>query len=159
MRVGYVWAGSRAHRNDKRRSTALEDWSPVFAVRGVQFVCLQLELIPPQWAALQMAGHELPPPAVDWLETANRILTLDLVIAVDTAVVHLAGALDVPAWVLLAAAPDYRWGLERDTTPWYGSVRLYRQAIGGDWRVPIARVAEDLAALAYARRADVHAAA
>jgi ADP-heptose:LPS heptosyltransferase len=86
----------------------------------------------------------------DFAETAGAILNLDLVIAVDTSVVHLAGALAKPAWVMLPFSPDWRWMADRDDNPWYPTLRLYRQRRPGDWEEVIARVAADLRARALA---------
>lgn len=87
----------------------------------------------------------------DWLDTANVVLGLDLVISVDTAIAHLAGGLGVPCWILLAAVPDMRWMLNRSDTPWYHSVRLYRQRIAGEWGPVVEDVARDLNELVRAR--------
>ncbi|MGH8658403.1 MAG: glycosyltransferase family 9 protein, partial [Gammaproteobacteria bacterium] len=83
----------------------------------------------------------------DYGDTALLLDALDLLITVDTAVAHLAGALGKPVWLLLAEVPDWRWGLEGETTPWYPSLRLFRQTQRGDWEAVIARVAEALAQL------------
>ena len=79
-----------------------------------------------------------------WIDTANAIAELDLVIGVDTGVVHLTGALGKPAWLLLGVSPDWRWMLERDDSPWYPTLRLYRHPERGDWPSVINRVREDL---------------
>ena len=94
-------------------------------------------------------ADEAPPalrryPLRDFAETAAVLLGLDLVIAVDTSTAHLAGALGVPCWLLLPRLPDFRWGLEGDTTPWYPSVRIWRQDRRGDWPGVVARVAAAL---------------
>jgi ADP-heptose:LPS heptosyltransferase len=81
-------------------------------------------------------------------ETAGAILHLDLVIAVDTSVAHLAGALGNPVWIMLPFSPDWRWLLDRDDSPWYPTARLYRQRTPGDWDDVVARVAADLRARA-----------
>jgi hypothetical protein len=80
-------------------------------------------------------------------DTAALIANLDLVISVDTVVAHVAGALAKPVWILLPFAPDWRWGLGQNTTPWYPSATLYRQPVAGDWRSVLARVADDVKAL------------
>jgi ADP-heptose:LPS heptosyltransferase len=89
----------------------------------------------------------------DFTETAGAILNLDLVIAVDTAVVHLVGALGRPAWVMLPFSPDWRWLLDRHDSPWYPTLRLYRQPRPTDWSSVIARVAADLRDYAAAHAA------
>lgn len=83
-------------------------------------------------------------PGDDFLRSAEIIATLDLVISVDSAPAHLAGSLGVPVWTLLPFEPDWRWGLQGDTTPWYPNMRLYRQPAAGDWAGVMARVAADL---------------
>jgi ADP-heptose:LPS heptosyltransferase len=82
----------------------------------------------------------------DFADTAAVVAQLDLVIAVDTAVAHLAGALGKPVWILLPFVPDWRWGLDRERTPWYGTARLFRQTRRGDWEGVLARVAAELKA-------------
>ena len=87
---------------------------------------------------------DLGPWLDDFAVTSAAMARLDLVIAVDTAVAHLSGALARPTWMLLASTPDWRWLLERDDTPWYPTMRLYRQPAAGDWGAVIERVAADL---------------
>jgi ADP-heptose:LPS heptosyltransferase len=91
---------------------------------------------------------DLAPELRDFAETAGAIANLDLVIAVDTAVAHVAGAIGKPVWVMLPFSPDWRWLLGRDDSPWYPTMRLYRQAAIGDWPGVVARVAHDLGELA-----------
>lgn len=128
--IGYVEAGSRTHSNDKNRSTTLAQWAPLFTVPGLR------------WVSFTPGRHGFSPK--DFLETAQRMATCDLLITVDTSVAHLAGALGVPCWVLLATPPDWRWGLVEDTTPWYRRVTLYRQPVAGDWASVFQRVRADL---------------
>ena len=127
-KVGFAWAGNPAHMNDMHRSLPLD---------------VAREIARPAMVSLQV-GHRAEEAAVlgiqdvsasltDYAETAALIATLDLVITVDTSVAHLAGALGVATWLMLPAAPDWRWILGRDDTPWYGSVRLFRQVSPGDW--------------------------
>ncbi len=129
-RVGVAWAGNPAHRNDAVRSM------PGSLLHGlvrshpsVRFVCLQHGI---DESELPSANWERPP-AGDWLATAREVCTLDLVITVDTGVAHLAGALGVPAWILLPCVPDWRWGARGNRTPWYPTARLFRQPERGDW--------------------------
>lgn len=144
-RVGLVWSGNPDYRRDAERSTRLADWAPVLAVPGVDFVSLQ---VGPGAAALADAPpSERPvamPPLDSFEATAALVAGLDLVISVDTAVAHLAGALARPVWILIAAAPDWRWLLGRDDSPWYPTARLFRQAAAGDWAGVTARVAAAL---------------
>jgi ADP-heptose:LPS heptosyltransferase len=87
----------------------------------------------------------------DFADTAAMIMALDLVLSVDTSVAHLAGALDKPAWVMLPYAPDWRWLLDRSDSPWYPSLRLYRQSRPTEWSDVVAAVARDLAGAAARR--------
>jgi len=96
--------------------------------------------------ALQWPGRELQ--AFD--DTAALVANLDLVVGVDTAAVHLAGALGVPVWILLSHAADWRWLLERDDSPWYASARLFRQTTAGDWDAVMTRVRTELSAFKQA---------
>jgi ADP-heptose:LPS heptosyltransferase len=88
---------------------------------------------------------DLGPELTDWAQTAAALTRLDLVISVDTAVAHLAGALGVPVWICLAALPEHRWMLDGSETHWYESARLFRQPISGDWESVFAAVARALA--------------
>jgi tetratricopeptide (TPR) repeat protein len=154
LKVGLVWAGSPKHVNDFRRSIEVERLKPLFDVAGASFISLQI-------GERAADVTKLPPGLItdvsaaltDFAETAGAIVNLDLVIAVDTAVVHLAGALAKPTWVMLPFSPDWRWLLEREDSPWYPTLRLYRQPRPGDWESVIARVVADLRerAAAHAR--------
>jgi tetratricopeptide (TPR) repeat protein len=139
-RVGIAWAGSPGHLNDANRSIPWFTFRELLTVNGVEFVSLQVG--PKGEDAL---GDGLLPPYVrDFADTADLLATLDLVISVDTSVVHLAGAMGVPVWTLVAAVPDNRWLLGRTDTPWYDSMTLYRQPIAGDWATVIANVKHGL---------------
>ncbi|SRR5579859_452646 len=133
-RIGIVWRGNPEHIDDRRRSITAEAMARCFAGFDVTLVCLQKDRTEAELAAF--AGQRLldaAPELSDFAETASVIAGLDLVISVDTAVAHLAGALGVPGRVLLAYAPDWRWRLERDDSDWYPSLRLVRQSAPGDW--------------------------
>jgi tetratricopeptide (TPR) repeat protein len=146
LRVGLAWAGSRLHKNDANRSMDSKLLAPLSAVQGVTFFSLQKSLETPTPAA--------PPPGMplidhtsalcDFADTAAMILNLDLVISVDTAVAHLAGALAKPVWTLLSSVPDFRWMRDRPDTPWYPTMRLFRQKIFGQWSEVIESVAREL---------------
>jgi len=148
LKVGLVWAGKsrtaqpHAVAIDKRRSMRLADMAPLFSVPGCSFVSLQLG--PP---AVQMrrqpagvALHDFSDRLGDWADTADLVAGLDLVIAVDTAVVHLAGALGKPVWMLNRFDSCWRWLTARDDSPWYPSLRQFRQTHPGDWAEVIERV-------------------
>jgi tetratricopeptide (TPR) repeat protein len=144
LKVGLAWAGRPSHPNDRHRSFPLAMLAPLAGVSGVTFFSLQKGA-----AAGQTA--ETPFEIVDWTgdlndfaDTAAMIANLDLVISADTAVVHLAGAMGKPVWVLLPFVPDWRWMLDREDTPWYPQMRLFRQKKIGDWDPVIARVVQAL---------------
>jgi tetratricopeptide (TPR) repeat protein len=143
-RIGLVWSGSRMHANDANRSAPLVKLSPLFQ-QGDVWVSLQKEMRDADRAALGAAdivdmGAELG----DFADTAALIANLDLVITVDTSVAHLAGALGKPTWVMLPFAPDFRWLLDREDSPWYPNMRLFRQSGAGDWDGVVARIGEAL---------------
>ena len=120
---------------------------PLLDVSGVSFYSLQKELSEADRTLLnERSIVDLSPHLGDLADTAAAIAQLDLVISVDTAVAHLAGALGKPVWILLAFSPDWRWLLEREDSPWYPSARLFRQHQRGDWEGVFARVAQALGA-------------
>jgi hypothetical protein len=141
-RVGLVWAGNPGHSNDARRSVPVAQLAPLLACRSVRFVSLQVGPNSGEAARLGLADNAAT--LTDFGETAALASALDLVIAVDTSTAHLAGALGRPVWVLLPYAPDWRWLIGRDDSPWYASMRLFRQHQPGDWAGVIARVAAAL---------------
>ena len=146
LRVGLAWAGRPTHRSDRLRSMSLGQLAPILDVEGVRFVSLQKGP-----AAVQA---EAVPERVDWdgigaelddLDDAAAALSeLDLLIAVDTGLAHLAGAMGKPVWVLLQTPSEYRWMTGRDDTPWYPTMRLFRQEMPREWGPVVARVAEAL---------------
>jgi len=144
-RVGLIWAGRPEHRRDRDRSIALAALAPL-ADTGATFYALQKgpaaeqAKTPPPGMVL----HDLDGAFTDFADTAAAMAALDLVISVDTSPAHLAGAIGKPVWVLLAQAPDWRWFLEREDSPWYPTARLFRQPTRGDWASVIARVAAEL---------------
>ncbi|MBF0294348.1 MAG: glycosyltransferase family protein [Magnetococcales bacterium] len=149
IRVGLVWKGSPTNRNDSNRSIpSLRVLSPLWAVSGISWFSLckqgEREELPAGQPLTDLSGT-----LRDFADTAAIIAGLDLVIAVDTAVVHLAGALQRPCWVMLSAlGTDWRWMHERDDSPWYpGCVRLFRQTRPGDWSDVVVRVADALRCL------------
>jgi Flp pilus assembly protein TadD len=160
LKVGLVWAGKsrtaqpHAVAIDKRRSMRLAEMAPVFSVPGCSFVSLQLGPPRSQMRALQPDAQLRDPSSRmdDWADTAGLIAGLDLVIAVDTAVAHLAGALGKPVWMLNRFDSCWRWFLQRDDSPWYPSMRQFRQTSRGDWAGVMVRVREALAELAAGRR-------
>ncbi len=150
LKVGLVWAGSPVHKNDHNRSCALADLAPLAQTPGVTFFSLQKGPGAAQ-AANAPAGMtliDLDPALNDFADTAAVIEQLDLIIAVDTSVLHMAGALGKPVWALIPFSPDWRWLTDREDSPWYPTMRLFRQPAPRAWTPVIARVAEELAELA-----------
>jgi hypothetical protein len=150
MKVGLCWAGSPSHKNDQVRSLPRHALLPLASVEGIEWVSLAKDAWTPEMGA---AGLPNGLPDGDWLDTLLAIQDLDLIITVDTAIAHLAGASGLPCWVLLSAVPDMRWMLERTDTAWYHSVRLFRQRIAGDWTPVIAEVVDALGKLQAAKEA------
>jgi len=148
LKVGLVWAGRPTHTGDHLRSMLLRQFLPLFRVPEIDFVSLQFDRGIEQIAQLpgrQPIRHPLGLVS-DFSDTAALISQLDLVIAVDTAVAHLAGALGKPVWVLLPFAPDWRWLLDREDSPWYPTMRLFRQQRVGQWDSVITEVRHELEA-------------
>ncbi len=143
LTAGIAWAGSRTNTNDRNRSCRLRQFEPVLSVPGVAFFSLQKD------EAAELADsagtvRDLSGGLGDFADTAAVVDRLDLVISVDTAVVHVAGALGRPVWLLVPFAPDWRWMRDRDDSPWYPTLRLFRQPALGDWPSVFARVAGEL---------------
>jgi tetratricopeptide (TPR) repeat protein len=146
LRVGLVWAGNPGHHNDRNRSIPLQDLASILDVDGT-FVSLQKDLRPDDNAILTHSRvTDLTADLTDFAETAALMRCLDLVIAVDTSVAHLAGALGCPTWLLLPYTPDYRWLLDRDDSPWYPTLKLFRQGERRDWAEVLDRVRCELIA-------------
>ena len=146
-RTGLVWAGNPKHLNDRNRSLPLGLLAPLLARPGRRWVSLQLGPRQADIAAAGLAGRleDLSPTLADFAATAAALCRLELLITVDTAVAHLAGTLGVPTWLLLPHAPDWRWGTAGETTPWYRSLRLWRQPAPGDWAALLPRLQDALA--------------
>lgn len=144
-RIGIVCSGNPAHRRDQQRSIPMGQFLRVLP-DSMTAVCLQPDLREADAAALKADGRIAFPgrELADFADTAALISTLDLVITVDTSTAHLAGALGKPVWILLPHAPDWRWLLKREDSPWYPSARLFRQERTDDWSVPLERVREAL---------------
>src|SRR5204863_5097719 len=155
-RVGLVWAGGALFRSDplRTRSVPLERFSPVLGVGRASFVSLQKGKDADQIKQSSGKVHDWMDECEDFLDTAAVIEQLDLVISVDTAVAHLAGALGKPVWMLNRFESEWRWMLEREDSPWYPTMRIFRQSRRGDWDDVIARVASALKKLAGQQRAN-----
>jgi hypothetical protein len=144
-RIAITWSGNPNHENDRNRSIAFSRLKPLFDLPA-SFVSVQRDVrsedaenLAAETRVTQIGG-ELD----DFTDTAAVLALCDLVISVDTAAVHLAGAMGRPVWVLVPFAPDWRWSLQGETTPWYPTVRLFRQTSLDDWDGVIARVSDEL---------------
>ncbi|MGO8699427.1 MAG: tetratricopeptide repeat protein [Limisphaerales bacterium] len=146
MKVGLTWAGNAFSTDLADRSIRLEELSPLFEIPGIVFFGLQVPVPPRDEPAARALRHlvNLAPHLGDFRRTAAVIGQMDLVISVDTAVAHLAGALAKPVWTLLMHSPDWRWLLARSDSPWYPTMRLFRQTERGQWAQPIGQVAREL---------------
>jgi tetratricopeptide (TPR) repeat protein len=146
LKVGLVWAGSPGHNLQRAlHAIPLDDLAPILAVPGIRFFSLQKG---PEAEALatrpELPLTDLAPRLDDFADTAAFAAALDLIITIDTSVAHLAGGLGRPAWVMLRTCPDWRWLLDRDDSPWYPTLRLFRQRRLGDWRAVTEAVAAAL---------------
>jgi len=152
FKIGLCWQGNPKGRIDQGRSIPLEKYEPLASMPGVRLISLQ------RTHGLDQLGHLPAGMTVETLgefdtgddafvDTAAIMKCLDLVITSDTAIPHLAGALGVPAWVVLKQVPDWRWMLERNDSPWYRSLRLFRQPAPGDWDGVVAEMTDALQGL------------
>jgi tetratricopeptide (TPR) repeat protein len=148
LKVGLVWSGNSNNRSDAQRSITPALLAPLLAVAGVSFVSLQKLAKDSPMAIHDGALHDWMNECTDFLDTAALIENLDLVIAVDTAVAHLAGALGKPVWLLNRLNTDWRWFQDREDSPWYPTMRIFRQTRRGEWGEPIERIGVALDAVA-----------
>lgn len=148
-RVGLTWSGTLGHKNDHNRSIPLAQCAGLLP-GGVQAVSLQKDLRASDAATLEARGDILHfgDALMDFADTAALVELMDVVVTVDTSVAHLAGAMGKPVWILLPFAPDWRWLLEREDSPWYPTARLFRQPAIGDWASVIDRAWSELRRLA-----------
>ena len=159
LNVGLVWAGNPAHSRDRARSLSLDTLAPLAQVAGVKWFSLQKGAREAE-AATAPPGFDfvnLGPELADFSDTAAVIAHVDLVVCVDTAVAHLAGAMGKTIWTLIAEPADFRWLDGRDDSPWYPTMRLFRQRRSGDWQEVILRVRDALEARVSALRSDARA--
>ena len=150
MRIGIAWQGKPAVNADLGRSIQLTAFAPLAQVPGVRLISLQKNFGAEQLADLP-DGHAgrnarggFRPRAGAFMDTAAVMMNLDLVISADTSIAHLAGSLQRPTWVALKRVADWRWGGGGEVTPWYPSMRLFRQTVAGDWDGVFAEIAEAL---------------
>lgn len=147
FKVGIAWAGRPTHPQDAQRSMDSDLFAPLVEIDGVRLYSLQKDkttrpLAPELGDRL---AADFGPQLTRFAETAAIIQHLDLIITVDTSLAHLAGALGKSVWILLPFAPDWRWMLKREDTPWYPKMRLFRQEMAGNWGVVFGRVRGQLA--------------
>ena len=157
FRVGIAWQGAPWHVSDAQRSMPLSAFEPVAECPGVRLLSLQkgrgheqLAILARPWRIVDL-GAVLDQGPDAFIDTAAAMKHLDLVITSDTAIAHLAGALGVPVWVALSKVPDWRWLLDREDSPWYPTMRLFRQTRAGDWGEVFVRMARELATLVRER--------
>lgn len=157
FRVGIVWQGSPTYLRDRTRSLPLAAFRPLAEIPGVSLVSLQFGkgseqlLLPDLGFSVATLPDDVDTTSGAFMDTAAIVQNLDLVIAADTSINHLCGALGVPSWVLLHLSPDWRWMLDREDSPWYPSVKLIRQRTYDDWQELLQRTANQLAALVAAK--------
>jgi hypothetical protein len=148
LKVGLCWRGNPANHDDAERSLPLAALAALMQVPGVSYVAIRQdgEPLPAGWPIQD------PAPAVgDMADAAAFLAALDLTITCDTSFAHLAGALALPVWVPLAYSPDWRWMLDRNDTPWYPTMRLFRQSRAGDWETVVREIAKSLQGVVAAR--------
>ncbi len=149
-KVGVVWEGSALHEDNRNRSVPLAQFGVALSTPGIEFVSMQRDLAPEDATALR--GHssvlDIGTELSDFADSAALISLLDIVVSVDTAVAHLAGAMGKPVWILLPFSPDFRWMLDRADSPWYPTARLFRQSSLGDWNGPLGDVRRALVSIA-----------
>src|SRR5262249_15929563 len=148
------WASNPRHPIFSEKSLDLARWQPILNVPGCEFFSLQVD---PNASAVPLMKsnprfHDLQEYLSDFADTAWAIRQLDLVISVDTAVAHLGGGLGHPVWLMLSFAADWRWLLKRKDSPWYTTMRLFRQPRQGDWDGALAEIGQNLTELAFESR-------
>jgi hypothetical protein len=154
LRVGLVWAGNPTHELDFSRTVPARELAALAGIPGVRWFSLQKGRGSEGLGAARAAGldlRDLGPMLADFSETAAAVQALDVVVSVDTAVAHVAGALARPVYILLHHVPEWRWMLGREDSPWYPTARLFRQDRRDDWASTLRRVREAVTAMAVAR--------
>jgi ADP-heptose:LPS heptosyltransferase len=145
-KIGIVCSGSAQHHNDHNRSIPLASFKPLAEAAGGPLYLIQKEVRPDDEVTLSGSPEfvSLASEINDFSDTAAIIANLDLISAVDTSIVHLVGAMGKPIWTLLAFPPDWRWMLDRTDSPWYPTMKLFRQSAAGNWSAVLAQVASEL---------------
>jgi ADP-heptose:LPS heptosyltransferase len=148
-RVGLAWSGNPAHKNDRNRSIPLARLAPLISDGRFEFNVLQKDIPESDRAALaSLPALRVHSDALgDFDDAAALTAEMDLTISVDTSILHLAGAMARPAWGMVTFSPDWRWLMDRSDSPWYPTVRLFRQTTAGDWDGVVARVRAALESL------------
>ena len=148
--IGIAWAGRSTHKNDANRSLECTILKPLLDLTDIAWISLQIDDRHNEVTILAKENFfDIRGQIQDFADTATAIAALDLVITVDTAVAHLAGALGKPVWILLPFAPDWRWLLEREDSSWYPTMKLFRQKMPGDWEGVINSVVKALSSSEY----------
>lgn len=146
MAIGLAWAGNPNNPTDASRSISLRELKPIMTVPGIDWFSIQVGSPAAQIKDEGLSGHihDLAPRLADYTDTAAAIAALDLVIAVDTSVLHVVGAIGRPVWGMLSPAHDWRWAGDSGASPWYPSLRLFRQKIPGDWQGVVNMITDEL---------------
>ena len=142
FKVGIVWQGNSAFNKNHLRSFPLSSFAPLAAINGVRLISLQQQ--PTADCGFPVTEFADLDKHAAFMDTAAILASLDLVVTCDTAIAHLAGAMGRRVWLALSTAPDWRWTLKGDSTPWYPTMRFFRQQVAGDWGEVFTRIADEL---------------
>lgn len=158
LKVGIAWGGNPQLQKDTLRSIPLQEFACLFDIPGISWVSLQKGEPAEQLRQGSWPVHDFMDTCQDFLDTASLMCSLDLIITVDTSIVHLAGALAKPTWLLNRHESEWRWMLDREDSPWYPTLRIFRQPKRGDWQSVIGRLAGEIRHLAATRQARLQVA-
>jgi hypothetical protein len=150
LKVGLVWRGSSGYARDADRSFDIDTYAPLFEIPGCAFYSLQVGEFADDVHNAGLTGFvaDLTPAIKDWRDTAKALAAMDVLVSIDTATAHLAGAMGIKTLLLLNFAPCWRWMRDTETTPWYKNHKLFRQHMPGAWGEPVASVARQLRMMA-----------
>ena len=152
-RIGVSWTGNPAHSANRERSVPIAELAPLFALEGIEFYSFQFDSDTVEDKPFADEVIDLAPRLGDFAQTASYVKQMDLIITIDSSLAHLAGGLGHPVWLMLARQTDWRWIGDEHTTPWYPSMRLFRQTTAGDWTPVLEQVAAALQTLRATPRA------
>ena len=161
FKIGIAWAGNPTHSHDQERSIPLEAFIPLSRLPGIRLISLQKNFGLDQLARLpknvniERLGDDLDNGPDAFIDTAAVMSNLDLIITSDTSIAHLAGGLGCPTWVALKYVPDWRWMLDREDSPWYPTMRLFRQTVRNDWPKTFSKIEKELSALLESKPAEI----